>query len=217
MEPAVGDEIKRYQLIHGHLYYLKFDNADDYSLVFYDKRLSYRSPEPFIFVGIDETSAFNEDSFTIYNIEPQDYMTDELMKFKRDNVSHIPANMGDAPVRSPDNGKIYYFYGSYELEPVKGKLLDVKEVYIHRRSNDTEEVYVVQTDYDIEHFPLHSTDVYAVVTRNNVLKKNTLRKMVRNKGLNRTLRNVTNIATNTNNVYGRRKALLNFRKKAWNN
>jgi hypothetical protein len=67
----------------------------------------------------------------------------------------------------------------------------------------------VKTADDTEHFPVRKTDVYTVLNRNNVFKnRKTVHKMIRNKGLNRTLRNAKNIATNANNVYGRRKNLI---------
>jgi len=214
MEPSVGDLADQSQLIHGHLYYLKFDDSDNYHLVFYDKRASYITSDPFVFVNKPNDYLF-DNAYTVYNIEPEYYMTDDLKHLQNTRVSHIPVNMG-AQAHSLDKGTVYYFYPHDELRPIKGKFINIEEVYAHRRSNDSDEVYVVKTADGIKHFLVRNTDVYINITRNNALKKNTLRKMVRNKGVNRTMRNVANIATYANNVFNRRKALLNFRKKAWN-
>jgi hypothetical protein len=207
MEPAVGDMVERSQLIHGNLYYLKFEDNDDYHLVFYDKRSHYRTSDPFLFVHEPEMYMF-DNPYTIYKVDPENYTSDDLESFKQNQVSHIPVTMGPQ-VTSLDEGKTYYFYPRDDLGPTKGKYIDTEEVYIHRYSNDTEEVYVVKTADDTEHFPVRKTDVYNVINRNNVFKnRKTIHKMIRNKGLNRTLRNAKNIATNANNVYGRRKNLI---------
>ena len=214
MEPAVGDAVDQSQLIHGQLYYLKFNDSETYHLVFFDKHKSYESSLPFVFVG--EHTDFNNDHYDIYKVNPEDYMTNVIKNVKTRNVTHFPKNMG-SEIQNPSIGSTYYFFEQGASKPVKGKLVDIKEVYVHRRSNETTEVYVVDISKNIQHFRPDQTIVYDVIARNNVLKNaKTIRKMIRNKGVNRTLRNITNVATNENTVFNRRKAMLNFRKRAWN-
>ena len=211
MKPAVGDLEDQSNLIHGKLYYIKFYNSDNYNLAFYDKHKSYESTLPFVF--ITEPDDIDYDSYDVYAVMPEDYMTNAIKNVKTRKVTHFPATMG-SQIQSPQIGAVYYFFGHGDLRPTKGKLVDMKEVHTRRGSS---EVYVVATADDTEHFPIESTGVYEFISRNNLLKNaKTQRKMIRNKGVNRTIRNIVHVATNPNSIHNNRKALLKFYQNAWN-